>query len=176
MSFPSAKEPKSNLGYHRLLAPSAAVRVSPLCLGAMNFGESWKAMMGECNKETSFEMLDYFYDQGGNFIDTANAYQAGESEQWLGEWMEQRGIRDEMVLATKYTTDTYMMKKPDGLHSNFTGNHTKSLHISVEQSLKNLKTSYIDVVSAQPDSQLLCPRTNNMEALRPLVGPHNQRV
>ena len=70
--FAPAPKPKSPLGYHRILSPSAGVRVSPLCLGAMNFGENWKEAMGECTKETAFEMLDFFYDNGGNFIDTAN--------------------------------------------------------------------------------------------------------
>jgi aryl-alcohol dehydrogenase-like predicted oxidoreductase len=39
---------------------------------AADFGENWKAFLGECSKETAFEMLDYFWEQGGNFIDTAN--------------------------------------------------------------------------------------------------------
>ena len=63
-------EPKSLLGRHRVLAPTAAVHVSPLCLGAMNFGNAWKEILGDCSKETAFAMMDYFYDQGGNFIDT----------------------------------------------------------------------------------------------------------
>ena len=91
------------LGRHRLLAPTAGVHVSPLCLGAMNFANAWKDFLGECSKEIAFEMLDYFYEQGGNLIDTAGAYQRGESEQWIGEWMEKRGRRDEMVVATKYS-------------------------------------------------------------------------
>lgn len=57
--------------------------------------------MGECSKDTTFEILDFFYDQGGNFIDTANNYQDEQSEEWIGEWMEKRGNRDEMVIATK---------------------------------------------------------------------------
>lgn len=65
-----APPPKSLLGYHRQLAPTAAVKVSPLCLGAMGFGTSWKDLMGSCDKQASFELLDYFYSQGGNFIDT----------------------------------------------------------------------------------------------------------
>lgn len=96
-----APKPKTHLGYHRILAPRAAVRVSPLCLGAMNFGEAWKGFMGECDKETTFGILDHFYESGGNFIDTANNYQNGESEKWIGEWMEERGVRDQMVIATK---------------------------------------------------------------------------
>ena len=54
--FKTAPPPKSLLGYHRVLSPTAGVRVSPLCLGAMNFGENWKEALGECNKETSFEV------------------------------------------------------------------------------------------------------------------------
>jgi hypothetical protein len=94
-------KPKSALGWHRILSPSAGVRVSPLCLGAMNFGDAWKSFMGECSKETAFEVLDYFYQNGGNFLDTSNNYQNGESEEWIGEWMEKRGVREQMVVATK---------------------------------------------------------------------------
>jgi hypothetical protein len=69
MSF-EVPAPKSLLGRHRLLAPSAGVFVSPICLGAMNFGDFWKDMMGVCDKETTFNILEYFYQKGGNFIDT----------------------------------------------------------------------------------------------------------
>ncbi|KAF2729639.1 aryl-alcohol dehydrogenase [Polyplosphaeria fusca] len=139
-----APAPRSILGRHRILAPSAGVKVSPLCLGAMNFGDVWKGILGECSKETSFEILDYFYSQGGNFIDTAVNYQFNQSEQWLGEWMEARGNRDEMVLATKFTGGqvTHM---PELIQSNFGGNSAKNIHTSIERSLKHLKTSYIDV-------------------------------
>ena len=68
--FAPAPDPKSNLGYHRILSSSAGVAVSPLCLGAMNFGTAWEGMMGKMTKETAFEILDYFHDNGGNFIDT----------------------------------------------------------------------------------------------------------
>lgn len=68
--FAPAKKPVSALGYHRILSPTAGVRVSPLCLGTMNFGDAWKDYLGECSKETVFEMLDFFYENGGNFLDT----------------------------------------------------------------------------------------------------------
>lgn len=58
--------------------------------------------------------------------------------------MAKHGRRDEMVIATKYTTDLKMGK--GGLKSNFTGNNAKSLHMSVEASLKKLQTDYIDIV------------------------------
>ena len=85
--FPQPPPPKSLLARHRILSPTAAVRVSPICLGAMNFGDAWKGFMGACDKKTTFEILDYFFEQGGNFIDTANGYQNEESEKWIGEWM-----------------------------------------------------------------------------------------
>ena len=127
------------------LQPSAAVRVSPICLGAMNFGEAFKQRMGECTKETAFEILDTFKSAGGNFIDTANGYQDGESEEWLGEWLTARKNRDEMVLATKYSGSCQGRYK-EKIQSNFGGNGAKSIRLSVETSLKRLQTSYIDVL------------------------------
>jgi aryl-alcohol dehydrogenase-like predicted oxidoreductase len=123
----------------------------------MNFGNAWKESLGECSKETSFEMLDYFYQQGGNWIDTAVNYQFGESEQWIGEWMEERGIRDEIVLATKFTGMQITEKEKEGgkaIKSNYAGNSAKNIHISVERSLKQLRTSYIDIVSILASSRL----------------------
>lgn len=61
------------------------------------------APTGSMNKEKSFELLDAFVEAGGNFIDTANAYQSEESEEYIGEWMARRKIRDRMVIATKYS-------------------------------------------------------------------------
>ena len=66
-----APPPKTLLARHRVLAPTAAVHVSPICLGGWNFGNASKDILGECNKDTVFQILDYFHDQGGNFIDTS---------------------------------------------------------------------------------------------------------
>ena len=144
MAFPPPPKPRSLLDHPRVLAPTAGVRVSPLCLGAMNFGDAWSEFLGECNKETSFAMLDYFFNNGGNFIDTANNYQVEESEKWLGEWMQSRQNRDEIVLATKFTSP--YPAGPVKTKFNYAGNHSKSLHISLEASLKKLQTSYIDLL------------------------------
>ena len=54
----------------KVLAPAAGVRVSPLCLGTMNFGDAWQSTMGKCDKDNTFAILDYYFEQGGNFIDT----------------------------------------------------------------------------------------------------------
>ncbi|KAF7621009.1 NADP-dependent oxidoreductase domain-containing protein [Aspergillus flavus] len=145
MVLPTAPEPPTLLGYHRILSSSAGVRVSPLCLGTMSFGNGWKGVMGECDQATSFNMLDTFYESGGNFIDVANFYQGGDSERWVGEWMAQRQNRDEIVLSTKYTMG-YTMFGPQKIKSNYQGNHTKSLRLSVKASLQKLQTDYIDLL------------------------------
>ena len=99
--FP-APPPKTNLGRYRQLSPLAGVRVSPMCFGAMSIGDKWADFgMGAMDKETSFKLLDEFYASGGNFIDTANNYQDESSETFIGEWMETRGVRDQMVVAIK---------------------------------------------------------------------------
>ncbi|KAF4624117.1 hypothetical protein G7Y89_g14056 [Cudoniella acicularis] len=149
MSFAPTIKPKSLLGYHRILSPSAAIKVSPISLGAMNFGRKWEAFMGECTKETAFAIMDFYHASGGNFIDTANLYMEGESERWVGEWMALRNVRDEMVIATKYTFSTRMLaSEPKGstrILSNFGGNGKKSLRLSLEASLESLQTGYVDI-------------------------------
>ncbi|KAJ8120418.1 hypothetical protein ONZ43_g2867 [Nemania bipapillata] len=146
MSFlPTAPPPKSPLARYRILSPTASVRVSPLCLGSMNFGDAWKQSMGACDKDTVNQILDFFYSQGGNFIDTSSNYQYEESETWIGEWMKSRGVRDQMVIATKYTTN-YRAPRTDEILINFQGNGTKSLHTSVNRSLQKLQTDYIDLL------------------------------
>ncbi|WWC92524.1 uncharacterized protein L201_007483 [Kwoniella dendrophila CBS 6074] len=147
--FPPAEEPKTELGRYRILSPSAGIRVSPLCLGAMSIGDQWTGFMGGgLNYEKSVEFLDYFYKAGGNFIDTACNYQDEQSEAIIGEWMEDRKIRDEIVLATKYTTFSLHRKEGQfkGIGANYVGNAKKNLKLTVESSLKKLRTDYIDLL------------------------------
>ncbi|KAI0789616.1 Aldo/keto reductase [Abortiporus biennis] len=139
--------PKTKLGIHRKLAPSAGLHVSPIQLGAMSIGDKWDALNhGTMNKESSFKLLDAYYDAGGNFIDTANDCQDESSGEFIGEWMEERGIRDQLVIATKYTANYKGGDRSIGQWSQYTRNNTKSLHISVEASLKKLRTDYIDIL------------------------------
>lgn len=79
---------------------------------------------------------------------SANNYQDGQSERILGEWMEKRAVRDQMVIATKYTTPYRTGHGAKEIIVNTGGNGTKSLKTSVGISLKNLKTDYIDLVSS----------------------------
>lgn len=72
MAFPPLPKPKSLLGFHRNLSPPAAIKVSPMCIGGMSFGTAWEKLIGSVDKRQTYELLDYLYDQGGDFIDTAN--------------------------------------------------------------------------------------------------------
>ncbi|KAL6301950.1 Aldo/keto reductase [Sparassis latifolia] len=142
-----APPPPTNLGRHRQLAPRAGIHVSPICLGAMSIGDRWDAIgMGSMDKAQSFKLLDAFYDAGGNFIDTANNYQDETSEKFIGDWMEQRGIRDQMIIATKYTSNYKRSATDLKQKSHYTGNNIKNMNLSVEASLKKLRTSYIDIL------------------------------
>ncbi|KAI0752178.1 Aldo/keto reductase [Fomes fomentarius] len=134
--------PKTKLGRHRQLSPTAGIHVSPICLGAMSIGDKWAQYgMASMDKQSSFKLLDAFYDAGGNFIDTSSSYQDESSEEFIGEWMESRGIRDQMVISTKKRG-----RKDVKQHTHYVGNNMKTLQISVEESLKKLRTSYIDIL------------------------------
>ncbi|PPQ75192.1 hypothetical protein CVT26_008776 [Gymnopilus dilepis] len=145
--FTPAPPPKTPLGLYRVLSPLAGVNVSPLVLGAMSIGDKWADKgMGSMDKESSFKLLDAFYECGGNFIDTANGYQDETSEMFIGEWAEKRGIRDQLFIATKYST-CYKYSDPNVQQKvQFVGNSAKSMQISVEASLKKLRTNYIDLL------------------------------
>jgi aryl-alcohol dehydrogenase-like predicted oxidoreductase len=144
--FTPAPEPPTELGRLRVLSSTAGIRVSPLALGAMSIGDAWSSFMGSMDKEASFKLLDAFFEAGGNFIDTSNNYQDGQSEEWIGEWMAQRKNRDQMVIATKYTTDYMQFALGKGKAANHCGNHKRSLHMSVRDSLAKLQTDWIDIL------------------------------
>jgi aryl-alcohol dehydrogenase-like predicted oxidoreductase len=112
----------------------------------MSVGGAWSHFMGSMDKKQSFELLDYFFESGGNFIDTANNYQNEESETWIGEWMAARKNRDQMVLATKFTTDYKSYALGKGHAPNHCGNSRRSLHVSIRDSLQKLQTEWIDIL------------------------------
>ncbi|KAG7289234.1 hypothetical protein NEMBOFW57_005599 [Staphylotrichum longicolle] len=148
---PMPSDPPTELGRLRILSKTAGIRVSPLALGGGNIGQAWNSSWGFMDKERAFELLDAYLEAGGNFIDTANTYQDGESEVWIGEWMAQRRIRDRLVIATKYTSDfgMYDFANRDakrGQKANHGGNSRRSLHMSVRESLRRLQTDWIDIL------------------------------
>lgn len=138
--------PPTPLGRYRVLSSTAGIRVSPLQLGAMSIGDSWSEFMGSMNKEQSFALLDAFVAAGGNFIDTSNNYQNEQSETWLGEWMAARKNRDQMVIATKFTTEYRGHAVGRGNAPNACGNHKRSMMLSVRDSLHKLQTDFIDIL------------------------------
>ncbi|KAL2702511.1 hypothetical protein AAEP93_006809 [Penicillium crustosum] len=86
------------------------------------------------------------YEAGGNFIDTVNVYQNEQSEEWIGEWVEASQNRDSLVLATKFTMDYRSHAIGKGPRAaNFAGNSRHSIHVSIRDSLKKLRTDYIDI-------------------------------
>jgi len=121
---------------YKLLGKSG-LRVSEICLGTMTFGKEWGAMGAE--KDESKKIFDAFVNKGGNFLDTANRYHDGTSEKFTGEFIAPN--RDSFVLATKYSLYN-PNRKQDVLAS---GNSRKNMVYSLEQSLKRLKTDYIDL-------------------------------
>lgn len=121
----------ASLNEYRHLGRSG-LRVSPLALGTMNFGAEWGA-----DEDASREMFDTYVDRGGNFVDTAGYYSAGESESMLGRFM--LGRRDSIVVSTKYS-----LNAPADV--NAAGNSRKSMVKSVEQSLRRMQTDYIDLL------------------------------
>lgn len=95
-------------------------------------------MLPGASKEEAKKLFDLFVTRGGNFIDTANVYQNGTSEKYVGEFISSE--RERFVLATKYTMTT----NPND--PNASGNHRKNLVHSVDASLKWLNTHYIDLL------------------------------
>jgi aryl-alcohol dehydrogenase-like predicted oxidoreductase len=122
---------------YRLLGPSG-LRVSELCLGTMTFGDDWG---WGADAATSGQIFARFVAAGGNFIDTANNYTNGSSERIIGGLI--RAERDRYVVATKYTL---RLTTGDPHNPNLGGNSRKSMIRSVEQSLRNLETDYIDLL------------------------------
>jgi len=123
---------------YKLRGPGG-LRVSELWLGCGTFGVNW-VMLGS-DQEESGRTLDCFLDSGGNYIDTSNRYQEGQSELWLGGFLE--GRRQEVVIGTKYSLYD---QATNGRDPNAGGNHRKNLLRSVEGSLQRLRTDYIDIL------------------------------
>ena len=116
------------------------IKVSSVCLGAMNFGTS-------VDEKDSFAVLDAYVAAGGNFIDTSNNYAhwrgtGDESETLLGKWLKERKNRDELVIATKVGFDR---------HGEGAGLKKQQIEYWIDQSLKKLGTDYVDIYYAHTD-------------------------
>jgi aryl-alcohol dehydrogenase-like predicted oxidoreductase len=110
------------------------LKVSELCLGAMTFGR-------ECSEELSRRILDRFIDAGANFIDTADVYSLGVSEEILGRWLQGKD-RESLVIATKVRFGT---DQPNARRPNRFGLSRKHIMAEVDASLRRLQIDYIDL-------------------------------
>jgi len=147
------------MDYRRL--GNSGLKVAPICLGSMQFG--WTA-----DEEASFQVMDAYSEAGGNFIDTADVYSAwaegnpgGVSESIIGRWLNARGNRSLVVLATKFLGK--MWEGPNG-------RGVSRVHVmkAVEDSLKRLQTEYIDLYQTHwPDYDT--PQEETLRALDDLV-------
>ncbi len=113
----------------------SGLKVSPLCLGTMTFGEDWGWGSSE---ETARQVFNHYIEHGGNFLDTADGYTNGSSEELLGKFIKERKLRDSAVIATKFT----FSGQPG--NPNAGGNGRKNIYRALEGSLKRLDTDYID--------------------------------
>jgi aryl-alcohol dehydrogenase-like predicted oxidoreductase len=135
------------------------VEVSALCLGAMFFGS-------KNDKTTSYTLLDQYVDAGGTFIDSANIYahwvegfKGGESETLLGEWMRERGNRDQLFIATKVGFNY------PGVEQTL---RASVIQVEAEKSLKRLGVDSIDLYYAHVDDYNT-PLDESLEAFDRLV-------
>lgn len=115
---------------------NSGLKVTRLALGTMTFGTEWG---WGSDKDTARAVFNAYVDAGGNFFDTADAYTGGTSETWLGEFIAERGLRDDAVISTKFSMNL-------AAHSpNAAGNGRKNILRAVDASLKRLNTDHIDL-------------------------------
>jgi aryl-alcohol dehydrogenase-like predicted oxidoreductase len=122
---------------HYVTLGRSGLRVSPLCLGTMTFGEDlgWGSTV-----EESQQIMNRYLELGGNFLDTANFYTKSHSEKIIGDHIgRHKDKRDRLVIATKFSGNLYPGDPNAG------GSSRKSILAACEQSLRRLQTDYIDL-------------------------------
>lgn len=145
---------------HYVTLGRSGLRVSPLCLGAMTFGEDlgWGSSV-----EESQRILDRYIELGGNFIDTANFYTKSHSEKIIGDHIGRHAARRErLVIATKFSGNLYPGDPNGG------GSGRKSIIAACENSLRRLQTDYIDLYWLH-NWDMHTPIDETMAALEDLV-------
>jgi aryl-alcohol dehydrogenase-like predicted oxidoreductase len=114
----------------------SGLKVSPLCLGTMTFGTEWG---WGADESASRAIFDHYIDAGGNFLDTADGYVGGKSEELLGKFVKARSLRDRVVIATKFSFNA------EAGNPNAGGNGRKNIRRALEGSLRRLGTDYVDL-------------------------------
>ncbi len=122
----------------RVILGATGMSVSPIALGTMTFGD-------QVDPDTSYALLDLAVDRGINFLDTANSYNAGLTEQIIGQWLKAHGGRQQLVIASK-------LRYRVGDDPDSAGLSPKAILQQLENSLKRLDTDYLDICFLhQPD-------------------------
>lgn len=132
----------------------SGVKVSPVCLGTMTFGR-------EADEAESFAIMDYFVEQGFNFLDTADGYSAGAAEEIVGRWMKERQNRRDLVVTSKVFATM-------GPGPNEKGLSRLHIQMAVEDSLRRLQTEVIDIYQVHR-WDFDTPPEETLEALNDLV-------
>jgi len=138
---------------------NTGLKVSPLALGTMTFGNDWGWGADEANAR---QLFDSYLEAGGNFIDTADMYTNGNSELMLGRFVKDSGTRDRVVISTKFSYNAEPGNPNGG------GNGRKNILRAVEGSLKRLATDYIDLYMLHT-WDLVTPAAEVMRTLDDLV-------
>ena len=113
----------------------SGLRVSPLTLGTMTFGnDRWGSDDAEARR-----IFDRYVETGGNVLDCADVYSGGKSEELLGRFVADAGLRDKIVVATKFTFN------PQEGNPNSGGNGRKNIYRAIESSLTRLNLNYVDL-------------------------------
>ena len=164
--------------YHKL--PHSSLEVSKICLGTMTFGE-------QNSQSDAFNQLDYAFERGVNFIDTAEMYPVppkqqtqGATEEYIGNWIEKSGKREKVVLATKVAGPRNVPYIRDNMKLD-----RRNIHQAIDDSLARLKTDYIDLYQIHwpqretntfgqlnypyPDSQQEVTLIETLEAMAELI-------
>jgi aryl-alcohol dehydrogenase-like predicted oxidoreductase len=115
------------------------LEVSELPFGTWRFGRVTEAGTLEIDRSTAFDLLDFYADAGGQFIDTADVYGGGDAEAWIGDWLEERD-REDFVIASKVYWPT-RENDPNG-----SGLSRKHIRRQIDQSLDRLGTDYLDLL------------------------------
>ena len=144
---------------YRSLGRSGLI-VSPLALGTMAFGTArWGS-----GEDGSRAVFNAYVDAGGNFVDTAGVYSSGRSEELLGRFIAERGLRNQMVVATKAG-----FSAGKGVHAG--GNGAKHVHAALDGSLGRLQTDHVDLFWVHVwDSFTPCPECSTACSRRRCVS------
>src|SRR5579875_71067 len=137
----------------------SSLELYPLCLGTNVLGRT-------LDEAAAFPVLDAYVEAGGNCLDTADVYSAGQSEQIIGSWMKARGNREQVLIATKLGHSMGPGKQ---------GLSAKYIQEAVEASLRRLQTDYIDLYQAHNDDPET-PLEETLQAFDALIRQGKVRV